>query len=75
MYDLLAKHVECVELATTKELKTIASATVNTDQIDARVLANLACLNYLPTAYDTPLEVRDLRQSTLHRTWLVKQCT
>jgi transposase len=75
MYDLLTEHVERVELAHPKDLKAIASAAVKTDQIDARVLAHLARLNYLPTAYAAPLEIRDLRQFTRHRTWLVGQRT
>ena len=40
-----------VELAHTKEIKAIANAAVKTDRIDAGVLAHLARLNYLPTAY------------------------
>ncbi len=75
MYDILSAHVKRVELAHPKELKAIASAAVKTDQIDARVLAHLACLNYLPIAYAAPISVRDLRQWTGHREWLVGQRT
>ncbi len=59
MYDLLSEHVVRVELAHPKEVKAIASAAVKTDQIDAGVLAHLARLNYLPTAYAAPQEIRD----------------
>jgi transposase len=75
MYDLLAEHVERVELAHPKELKAIASAAVKTDQIDAKVLANLARLNFLPTSYAAPKEIRDLRLYIRHRDWLVGQRT
>ena len=75
MYDLLCDHVERVELAHPKEVKAIANAAVKTDQIDAGVLAHLARLNYLPTAYAAPKEVRDLRWYTRHRKWLVEQRT
>jgi transposase len=75
MYDLLAEHVERVELAHPKELKAIASAAVKTDQIDAKVLANLARLNFLPTSYAAPKEIRDLRLYIRHRDWLVCQRT
>lgn len=75
MYDLLADHVARVELAHPKEVKSIASAAVKTDRIDAGVLAHLARLNYLPTAYAAPKKVRDLRQYTRHRKWLVEQRT
>ncbi|MBW8010011.1 MAG: IS110 family transposase [Chloroflexi bacterium] len=67
MYDLLTNHVARVELAHPKEVKTIASAAVKTDRIDAGVLAHLARLNYLLTAYAAPKEVRDLRLFTRHR--------
>jgi len=75
MYDLLDAHVERVELAHPKELKAIASAAVKTDQIDAKVLANLARTNFLPTAYAAPQETRDLRLYIRHREWLIRQRT
>jgi transposase len=71
LYDLLAEHVERVELAHPKELKAISSAAVKTDRIDARVLAQLARLNYLPVAYAAPATTRDLRLLMRHRCQLV----
>jgi transposase len=71
MYDMLAEHVERVELAHPKEVKAIANAAVKTDRIDANVLAHLARMNYLPTAYAAPKEFRDLRLYTRHRSWLI----
>ncbi len=71
MYDMLSDHVERVELAHPKEVKAIANAAVKTDRIDASVLAHLARMNYLPTAYAAPKEVRDLRLYTRHRSWLI----
>ena len=70
-YDLLKGHVDRVELAHAKEVRSIATAAVKTDQIDATVLANLARLNFLPIAYAAPKEVRDLRQHLRYRDWLV----
>ena len=75
MYDLLADHVSRVELAHPKEVKAIANAAVKTDRIDAGVLAHLARLRYLPTAYAAPKEFRDLRLYTRHRSWLIKHRT
>jgi transposase len=75
MYDLLSDHVQRVELAHPKEVKAIANAAVKTDRIDAGVLAHLARLDYLPTAYAAPKEYRDLRLYTRHRSWLVKHRT
>lgn len=75
MYDLLSDHVQRVELAYPKEVKAIANSAVKTDRIDAGVLAHLARLNYLPTAYAAPREYRDLRMYTRHRSWLIKHRT
>jgi transposase len=75
MYDLLKDHVQRVELAHPKQVKAIANAAVKTDRIDAGVLAHLARLNYLPTAYAAPKEYRDLRLYTRHRSWLIKHRT
>lgn len=72
-YDLLEGHVDRVELAHAKEVRSIAAAAVKTDQIDATVLANLARLNFLPIAYAAPKEIRDLRQHLRYRDWLVDE--
>ena len=72
-YDLLEEQVERVELAHAKEVRSIATAAVKTDQIDATVLAHLARLNFLPIAYAAPQEIRDLRQHLRCRDWLVGQ--
>ena len=75
MYDILDQHVDKVSLAHPKELKAIATAAVKTDQIDAKVLAHLARLNFLPTSYAAPKEIRDLRMVLRHRDQLVRQKT
>ena len=75
LYDLLERHVERVELAHPKELKAIANAAVKTDRIDAKVLANLARMNFLPTAYAASPGIRDLRLYIRHREWLIRQRT
>lgn len=72
-YDLLEGHVDRVELAHAKGVRSIATAAVKTDQIDATVLANLARLNFLPIAYAAPKEIRDLRQHLRYREWLVDE--
>ena len=75
MYDLLREHVARVELAHPKELKAISAAAVKTDKVDARTLANLARMNYLPIAYAASAEMRDLRLEVRHRDRLVSQRT
>lgn len=72
-YDLLAKHVDRVELAHAKGVRKIAAAAVKTDQIDASVLVHLARLNFLPIAYAAPQEIRDLRQHLRYREWLIDE--
>jgi transposase len=71
-YDELDRRLARVELAHPKELKAISTAAVKTDRIDAKVLAQLARMNYLPIAYAAPQAVRDLRQYTRHREELVQ---
>jgi len=72
-YDLLGTHVERVELAHAKQVRSIATAAVKTDQVDASVLAHLARLNFLPTAYAAPQAIRDLRQHLRYRAWLIDE--
>ncbi|MFC2042690.1 IS110 family transposase [Chloroflexota bacterium] len=75
MYDHLSQHVERVDLAHPKELKAISAAAVKADHIDAKVLANLARLDFLPTSYAAPKEIRDLRMYNRHRDQLVRMRT
>ena len=75
MYDQLSQYVERVDLAHPKELKAISAAAVKADHIDAKVLANLARLDFLPIAYAAPKEIRDLRTYIRHRDQLVRMRT
>jgi len=75
MYDQLSRHVERVDLAHPKELKAISAAAVKADHIDAKVLANLARLDFLPTAYAAPKDIRDLRMYNRHQDQLVRMRT
>jgi transposase len=75
LYDLLEVHVAKVSLAHPKELRAIATAAVKTDQIDSKVLAHLARMNFLPTSYAAPKEIRDLRMYIRHRDQMVRQKT
>jgi len=75
MYDHLAQHVERVDLAHPKELKAISAAAVKADHIDAKVLANLARLDFLPISYAAPKDIRDLRMYNRHRDQLVRMRT
>lgn len=75
MYDLASEYVEQVLLAHPQKVKMIAEATVKTDKIDARTLAQLARTGYLPTAYAAPCRVRELRQILRHRANLIADRT
>ena len=75
MYDLLCDHVHRVALAHPKEVKAISHAAIKTDQIDARTLAHLARLKYLPLAYAASKETRDLRLQVRHREAVIKMST
>lgn len=75
MYDVLKAHFDRVELAHPKQVRAIATARIKTDRIDATILAHLARTNLLPTAYAAPLPIRELRDSTRHRSKLVRERT
>ena len=64
-----------VSLAHPLKVKLIAKARIKTDTIDATTLAHPLRLDYLPTAYIPPREVRDLREILRHRARLVKTQT
>lgn len=75
MYDILDARFDRVELAHPKDVRAIATARIKTDRIDATILAHLARTNLLPTAYAAPLPIRELRDSTRHRSKLVRERT
>ena len=60
-----------MELDHPKKSKAIASSTVKTDRIDAKTLAHLAWLDYLPVAYAAPKKTRGLRLYVRHGNSLV----
>ena len=62
---------EEIQLAHPLKTKTIASATIKTDRIDATILAHLGRADLVPQAYIPPREVRDLREILRHRAFLV----
>ncbi len=75
MYDVLSNRVEQVELAHPQQVRAIAAARIKNDRIDATILAHLARTNLLPTAYAAKLPTRELRDTTRHRSKLVRERT
>jgi len=61
-YDLVESLTEEAELVCPSKMRVIAESTVKTDRIDARVIAELLRVNYLPTCYVPPQEVRQVRE-------------
>jgi transposase len=57
MYDVLEEGADKVVLAHPKRVKAIAAARIKTDKIDANILAHLARVDLLPTAYAPPVEI------------------
>ena len=55
--------------------RAIAEARIKSDKIDARILADLARGNLLPTSWIPPKEIRELRDLIRQRIFLVKQRT
>ena len=75
MYGVLDEGTDKVVLAHPKRVKAIAAARIKTDKIDATILAHLARVDLLPTAYAPPVEIRELRDLVRHRSKLVRERT
>jgi len=75
LVDLL-QGIGCeVHLANPFKVRIIAEAKIKTDKIDARVLANLLRLDYLPTAYIANQETRGYREYLRGRLFIVHMRT
>jgi transposase len=75
--DLLSSLGVELVLAHAKYLKAIAYAKVKTDKVDARTLANLLRMNYVPLAHKiSPAlrEIRDLTRARLRLVWKRTSC-
>ncbi len=72
VYDLVSQLVTELKLVATHRMKVIAESTVKTDKIDARVIAELLRVDYLPTRYVPPGEVREQREILRQRTFVVQ---
>lgn len=72
---ILEGHVARVVLAHPRKVRVIAEAKVKTDQIDARVLAELLAYDYLPAVWIGDERSRALRRQIAQRRSLVKRRT
>jgi transposase len=73
--ELLAGHAGRVTVSNPMRTRAIASAKAKTDQIDARVLAQLGAADVLPEVWAPDEATRALRRRIAHRSSLVRQRT
>ncbi len=67
--------VEELKLASPPKIRIIAESTIKTDQIDAKVIADLLRTNFLPVCYVPNQETRQVRELLRHRAFLVQTRT
>ena len=72
LYEALENHGVEVKLANPNKTKAIASATIKTDKLSARILAHLLRANLVAECYVPPREVRATRALLRQRTSLIK---
>jgi transposase len=75
VYELVEPWAAEVVLGHPLKTRVIAEAKIKTDRVDAKVLADLLRVDYLPRAYIAPAQVRELRELLRLRTSLVRQRT
>lgn len=73
--DTLAKDGCEILMAHPLKTRAIAEAKIKSDKIDAKILADLARGNLLPTSWIPPKEIRKLRDLVRQRIFLVRQRT
>jgi len=72
VYEYLDGRGREVHLAYPVYVKPFAKKHVKTDKVDAKVLAQLLRMDYLPESYVPEKEIRDLRTIVRHRASLVR---
>lgn len=73
--DHLEPYAGSVHLANPGRVRLIAESRLKNDRIDARILADLLRVGYLPEVYIPRAEVRQWRCLVQHRIRLVRDCT
>lgn len=73
--DQVSSCVGSIHLAHPLKVRLIAQSRIKTDRYDARVLADLLRVGYLPEAYMAPPDIQDLRSLVSHRHQLVADRT
>ena len=73
--DILEPHVKSIFVSNAHKTRTIAESKVKTDEVDARILAELLRVNYLPEVWVPDEKTRLLRRLMSRRRRLVQQRT
>jgi len=73
--DIVRPRVAKLCVSNPIQTKAIAQAKVKTDEVDARILAHLLRLNFLPLVWEPDAATRELRSWTAYRAGLVRQST
>lgn len=73
LYDLLVEDVESLHVANPSKMTWIYRTAKKNDRIDARKMAVLLSINELPEVYMPSKEVRQWRQTILHRQTIIQQ--
>ena len=75
IYDELAPHAVELKVAHSASLKAIAAAKHSSDRLDARTIADLVRVNWIPAVWMAPPAIRALRQQLRYRNLVVRQST
>ncbi len=73
IYDTLKPYAQRLDMAHPARMKAIASGKKKSDQIDARMIADLLRCNLLPVCYVLSPELRDLRRLLRYRNLVVRE--
>ncbi len=75
IYDHLKPHAQEVKVINPRLAQAISAGKRSNDQLDARQMADMMRVGWVPECYMAPTEIRDLRRVLRYRNLLVRECT
>ena len=75
IYDVLKPHAAELKVAHPAMLKAIVASKHASDQLDARKIADLVRMDWIPSVWMAPPEIRELRLLLRYRNLVVRQAT
>jgi len=75
IYDFLKPHAEGVKVINPALAKAITAGKRKNDRLDARQMADMVRVGWVPECYMAPTGIRDLRRVLRYRNLLVRACT